>query len=482
MEGLELRKAVEEAQVLKGARLSKAHQVGDVLFLRFFGPSGALVLDPKGKAFHLTALRPPAPPEPPPFCQKVREFQGQRLLSLDQIGFERVIRLSFQDGEIILDLRPRQGNIFILRGGKVTNSLREGNFAPIDPETSSNVLLGMGPSLKHLAQSRGEDPKAFGEKLLSLPPRGFLYRTNEGLLASFFPRDDLGTPLQELPSFWEALDRLLEERLWLGLARKVLAAIDIAIRRREKALFSLRQEEEEAKEIEKIREKADLIMARISEIAPGEREVTVEDFSGHPVTITLDPSKPPLLQAQELYEKAKKLKRKLSAIPERRRVLEAELERLFSLKAEILEKPDLVPYLSGELKELGAWPEEEKPKAEEKPKPKYFLIAGFPVFVGRSAEENDEIVRKAKPDDIWLHARGIPGAHVLIRSGGREVPEEVLRRAAELAAWFSKARGERKVEVSYTEARYVRKPKGSPKGMVVLLREKVLVVSGEEAP
>ncbi len=481
MEGIELRKAVEEALVLKGARLSRAHQVEDVLFLRFFGPSGSLVLDPGGKAFHLTSLRPPTPAQPPPLCQKIREFQGQRLLSLEQVGFERVIRLTFAEGEIILDLRPRRGNIFVIRDGKITSSLREGEFVPID-KSSSDILLGIGPGLGRLAQSLGEDPKVFGEKILSLPPRGFLYRTEKGPVASFFPRSDLGKPVQEFSSFWEALDRVLEERLWLGFTRKVLSAIDMAIRRREKALLCLAQEEEEAKEVQKMKEKADLIMARLSEIPQGKSEVTIEDFLGNPVTIALDPGKPPLLQAQELYEKIKKLKRKLSAIPERKRALEAELERLRRVKAEILERPDLVPYLSGELKEFGAWPQEEKSKTEEKPKPRHFLIGGFPVFVGRSAEENDELVRKAKPNDIWLHAREVPGAHVLIRSGGKAVPEEVLRRAAELAAWFSKARGERKVEVSYTEARYVRKPRGSPSGRVILLREKVLVVSGEEAP
>ena len=104
------------------------------------------------------------------------------------------------------------------------------------------------------------------------------------------------------------------------------------------------------------------------------------------------------------------------------------------------------------------------------------------MLVGRSAEENDRLVREARPHDLWLHARGVPGAHVVVRTGGREVPEGVLRQAAQLAAWHSRARGERKVPVSYTEARHLRKPRGAPPGAVILKEESVIVVSGEESP
>jgi len=128
MEGLELRKALEEAGWLVGARLSKVHQVGEVLFLRFFNPPGALVLDAPGKAFHVTALRPPTPREPPPFCRSVRALEGQKLLALEQAGFDRVIRLRFQGGDLILDLRPRTGNVFLFRADSPPHSLHPGEF------------------------------------------------------------------------------------------------------------------------------------------------------------------------------------------------------------------------------------------------------------------------------------------------------------------------------------------------------------------
>ena len=101
-----------------------------------------------------------------------------------------------------------------------------------------------------------------------------------------------------------------------------------------------------------------------------------------------------------------------------------------------------------------------------------FDVGGWEVLVGRSARDNDELsLRVAEPDDVWLHAAGYAGSHVLVRNPERlsDVPSDVVRRAAELAAWHSKARGARgKVEVHVCRARDVSKPRGFPAGQVRL--------------
>jgi predicted ribosome quality control (RQC) complex YloA/Tae2 family protein len=78
---------------------------------------------------------------------------------------------------------------------------------------------------------------------------------------------------------------------------------------------------------------------------------------------------------------------------------------------------------------------------------------------------------KGKPEDLWLHARGVPGAHVIVKSGGRSVPASVIQRAAELAAYYSASRSEAHVLVDVTERRYVRKIKGGKPGMVTYRNE-----------
>jgi predicted ribosome quality control (RQC) complex YloA/Tae2 family protein len=487
MEGLELSVARREAERALGAKLAKVHEVGDVFFLRFFGPSLSLALDVGGKAFHLTALRPPAPQQPPPFCRKLRRLRGQPLLAIDQAGYDRLLRLRFPGGEIVLDCRPRQGDLFLLGEGEVA-SLRGGEWRPPDFSQPQSPVEGLGPSLRRaVAAQLGHEPNReeledFAQRLLETPVRGYLYQTESGPRASFFPRPDWGEPVQQFPHFWQVLDRELAWRLSLEEARRYLAGVARAIRRRRRALAALARERQEAASWQDLKEKADLILTRLSQIPKGAGEAVVPGFDGAPVKLTLDPGLPPAHYAQALYRRAGKLRRKLPQLARREQTLREELGRLEEIKGQLGEKPELAPYLAGELASLGALPTPARRTAPAKPQPRALVVEGFRVVIGRSALENDELIRQANPRDLWFHARGVPGAHVVVRSGGRSVPPSVLKRAAELAAWYSQARGEPKVEVSYTEVRYLRKPRGAPPRTVVLRREQVLVVSGEAGP
>lgn len=484
MEGVELRKALEEARPLVGARLSKVHQVGEVFLLRFYGPSGAMALDPGGKAFHRTALRPPTPPSPPPFCALLRTLIGQPLLSLDQAGLDRVVRLRFPGADLVLDLRPRQGDVFFLSHGGRVASFRGGELRPVDFEAPDDPAAGLGPLLRraaaaHLgrAPSPEEQAQCVADTLAS-SPQGYLYDGDHGRIASFFLRPELGAPQATFPSFWQALDCVLKRRLGSSLARRRREEVRRGIRRRERALAVLAAAEAEAARWPELQAQADLILTRQAAIPRGRSDVEVEGFDGQPVQIHLDPALPPLAYAQRLYRKAKKFRRRLEEIPARRRDLEAEIGHLCELEDLLAREPELAPHL-GEGEALARSP---RRKAPPGPRPRETAVAGFTILIGRSGEENDRLVRSARPDDVWLHARGVPGAHVIVRTNGRPVPPEVLTRAAELAAWHSRARGEPKAEVSYTPARYVRKRKGAPPGMVTVVREEVLIVAGDRGP
>jgi predicted ribosome quality control (RQC) complex YloA/Tae2 family protein len=107
-------------------------------------------------------------------------------------------------------------------------------------------------------------------------------------------------------------------------------------------------------------------------------------------------------------------------------------------------------------------------------------IDGWQVLVGRAAGDNDHLTfNVAAPHDTWLHvAGGTPGSHVVIRNPDRvEVPREVVERAAELAAWYSKARASARVEVHVCRASDVSKPRGAPAGLVQLAKWKSLKVT-----
>jgi predicted ribosome quality control (RQC) complex YloA/Tae2 family protein len=111
-------------------------------------------------------------------------------------------------------------------------------------------------------------------------------------------------------------------------------------------------------------------------------------------------------------------------------------------------------------------------------------VDGYHVLVGRSARDNDELTfRVARPRDLWLHAAGHAGSHVVIRApeSGADIPRAVIERAAAYAAWHSKARNARgKVEVHVCRAADIRKPRGAPAGTVELRRWDVVRVYPRE--
>lgn len=107
------------------------------------------------------------------------------------------------------------------------------------------------------------------------------------------------------------------------------------------------------------------------------------------------------------------------------------------------------------------------------------MVEGFEILVGRNALTNDELSLKiAEPQDEWLHAGGgVAGSHVVIRKAEEQpLPRSVLLQAGQLAAWFSKARGQRRVEVHHCRARDVTKSRGAPAGEVQIRNFKKIFV------
>jgi predicted ribosome quality control (RQC) complex YloA/Tae2 family protein len=119
-------------------------------------------------------------------------------------------------------------------------------------------------------------------------------------------------------------------------------------------------------------------------------------------------------------------------------------------------------------------------QVEKTPYRHFSMDDGWNVYIGRNDRQNDELTtRFTKLSDLWLHVAGHPGSHVVIRRPDKtvQVPPAILKMAASLAVWFSRAKHTSFVDVHYTEARYVRKRRHSPPGEVVLERYKSIRVS-----
>ncbi|MFN3699111.1 MAG: NFACT RNA binding domain-containing protein, partial [Dictyoglomus sp.] len=203
--------------------------------------------------------------------------------------------------------------------------------------------------------------------------------------------------------------------------------------------------------------------------------------------IDLDPSLSPIENAQKYFKKYKKLKKGISILKEQKEKLENELYYLNSLEFAIENAKTLADLkeIEEELEKEGYLKEakEQIIKREKKSEPYKFVSSdGFEIYVGKNNKQNETLTFQiAKTEDLWLHARGIPGAHVIIKTQGKEIPENTLYEASSLAAYFSKGRNSSYVPVDYTKKKYVQKPKGGKPGFVIYKNEKTIFAKPEDA-
>jgi predicted ribosome quality control (RQC) complex YloA/Tae2 family protein len=225
-----------------------------------------------------------------------------------------------------------------------------------------------------------------------------------------------------------------------------------------------------------------LLMNNLDAFKKGDRQIILND-DGVAALIQLDPSLSPVRNAQRYFDKAKKAKTALEEGTSRLGTLHSAIargEELLRGIEECAQREELERFATehaASLEEFGAG---KKSKAREEIPFRVFVVdGGFEVWAGKSSANNDLLTLKyAKPDDLWFHARGSSGSHVILRIGtGKGEPGKRAReQSAAIAAFYSRMKSASMVPVAMTEKRYVRKPKGAPPGTVVLEREKVIFV------
>jgi predicted ribosome quality control (RQC) complex YloA/Tae2 family protein len=187
------------------------------------------------------------------------------------------------------------------------------------------------------------------------------------------------------------------------------------------------------------------------------------------VTIPLDRTRTPVQNARRLFERYTRMRDARPQIDARLDAVRNDQRYLASAMAmaETASAADDLTELRRELADDGYLPRR-RLRGARSAKPRTFALpGGAHLIVGRSNHDNDHVTFKvAGPDELWFHARGVPGAHVILRTGGRAPAGAEIEAAASAAAYFCAARAETRVAVDYTARKYVRKPKGSKPGMV----------------
>ncbi|PJF27974.1 MAG: hypothetical protein CUN52_13795, partial [Phototrophicales bacterium] len=261
-------------------------------------------------------------------------------------------------------------------------------------------------------------------------------------------------------------------------------AIQEAQRKYRAKLHSLESSLKDDTERELLKQSGELILAYQFAIQKGQTELKAQyDVDGAMLHIALDPQLTPLENAQAYFAKYNKAKRALEDVP--RLVAEtklhldtlAQLENDLNLASNWGDIDDVSAtlissgYVKGKrAKRIGG--------AGQSAPLRLVTQDGFVIWVGKNSRQNEIVTfKRGSAEDFWLHARQVPGAHVVIKFDGRAIPPEVIEQAASIAAYYSARRTDGKVAVDMTRCKYVKKIKGAAQGMVTYRNEQTFTVS-----
>jgi len=319
-----------------------------------------------------------------------------------------------------------------------------------------------------------------GPRSIRSPEEGPVLLVGDGSLQPY-PVPLPGVEHQPADTVLEAM-RVRAGRSDTGLAAippRWIEALEERARSAQGRVHGLARELERASDPDAVRAVGDLILARYAEIERGEERVRLLDFEGEPVEVELDPTLAPDENAAAYYDRAARAERARDRLPgmlDEARAEAGRLERLLDRvkagEAEPEEVRDEIP------EPTGAGGATSRRDEASLPYRRYRSSGGLEIRVGRGPSRNDDLTfHHSRPDDVWLHARQAPGAHVILRWAKEEnPPRRDLAEAATLAAVHSKAHTSGSVPVSWTRRKYVRKPRKAPPGAVVPDRDQTVFV------
>lgn len=389
------------------------------------------------------------------FAQLLRSrLKNARITSAAQIGSERIIKLEMTRSQADMVLWIRLWN-------------NAANILLTDPEGKIIDAYFRRPG-------RGEiSGGTFSPDLAVRNGAG-----KEYAIRDFPGAGDLNS---RIAAYYSSTERTTETGNLKQRLEKKLAQMEAALRI---AMEAAQDRTGGEQEIERYRQTGNLIMSNIHTVSPGQRRLTVEDFyrGNETVSIELDPALTPEKNAERYYNKARKLERKLNLAREEIESTERELADVLA-KLDALKTEEDTGALRRMLKSVDNRAKKVETGEKDRLPGMAFQSGGFTILVGRTARENDELLRDhVRGNDYWLHSRDTPGAYVFVKSiKGKSIPLEVLLDAGNLALHYSKARSSGRCDLYYTQVKYLRRVKNGKPGLVIPTQEKNLSIEHEES-
>lgn len=467
----------------------------------------------------------PVPVNAPNFCMLLRKhLQNAEILDMFQPDFERIICMDlkcvsdFSSSVMRLhfEIMGKYSNAVLTENGVIvgalkTNSVGENvkrltlggaKYCPPEPQEKvapddicglEEVLKAEGDKVKIICDrvkgiayaTAAEMVETFGEKItaqnicdyvFNQPPSPcVVYKDGEPtdfkVRSTQSERKDFESVLKAQSEYYTYL---YEKRSFEAAKSKLEGALSSAVKKIEKRLAGINQKLFECRGADNIKLKGELITANIYALERGMKvfsAVNYYDPEQREIKIELDETLTPAQNTQKYYKEYAKLKRTFESVSAQKTEAEQRLDYLNSIAAHLAtaeNKTDLTETAE-ELTALGLYrPPEVKKKQKATPPPfRTYFCNGFKIIAGRNNIQNERLTKGLAPDDLWLHTQKYHSSHVAILTEGKTVPDEVLKVAAEICAYYSDGRSGSKIPVDCTKKKFVKKPPKSNAGFVI---------------
>lgn len=444
----------------------------------------------------------PNPPVPPSFCMHLRKhILNAEILSISMPPEERAVKFSLRTNTeffgaesktLVYEMMGRYSNIFVVAAdGIISDCLKR--IAPDLVAAARNTLPGLPyieppvppeilPAIRGISHTAAAELTARA-KAAGTTELAELQKMREEFspvvyLSGGVPFDFGFTPYitqkgeqRAFPSMRDAMAYFYREteiqKAFATRLGKLNSAVNKETAKNEKTLKTLSARLEDCQNSEENKIHGDLITANIYKIKPRDTELVTENFYGDnmPVKITLDKALSPAQNAQRYYKKYTKQKKTLTMTNEQIAEVLEKLGYLASVKYSLSAAGNIseLSEIEAELIEAKLIPPPKTKGKQKKTEAKAPAVVshsfgGFEIFRGKNNIQNEYATfRIAADNDLWLHVQGAAGSHIVIKSGGKQIPDEVLLYAARLAAENSEQKGAPKTAVDYCLRKFVKK-------------------------
>ena len=435
-----------------------------------------------------------------------KEILHEKVIQVKQVANDRSFILMFDHGyQMVFKLHGKRSNIILCKDGS-TNSLFKGNLLgdmtvseknlSKSPDQSDQNLIATNFDLKSLFPTFSKDVWSYlkecgFEKETDASKKLFIFKkVLVELEKPEFYISEVNQKLTVLPQnnkeYVRFSDPILaantfglhfHKNFYLTREKKLsLSPIRDRLKKGVNYLDKTSRKLTDLRNTRSYQELADILMANLHvSMESNQKQINLLDFyTNREISIKVNPNLSLQKNAENYYRKAKNQTKEIETLAKNIKSKELELENLNGLYKSIEQAQDIkaVRLITKSINVAQqSSGKTENPFIEK-------TIEGYQVLIGRNAKNNDVLTQKyAHKNDLWLHAKDVPGSHVVIRSrGGENYPKTLVEKAAQLAAYHSKRKTDTLCPVIFTLKKYVNKPKGFPPGMVKLLREEVVMV------